>query len=247
MPIATLFHRLALGLMVTVGLGASGAAQTPGGSTADWAGPYVGIHAGRATSESDWTYDNANYFNTLGPAVIGNDFSLDPDGAVGGVHVGFNHQMGSWVVGLEGSAALADVSERRPSPFFPTLDTYHSEIDWLASVTGRAGYAWPSWLTYVKAGWAGADVDLALFDFVSLIEAKTSRWANGWTVGAGAEYRLSRQVSLGVEYDYLNLGLGNKTVSCPACGTGIGFGTPVVDGDIEVHSVTARLNYLIGQ
>jgi hypothetical protein len=35
-------------------------------------------------------------------------------------------------------------------------------------------------------------------------------------------------------------------ISCPTCPSGVGGGVPVVDGDLKVQSVTARLNYRFG-
>jgi hypothetical protein len=46
---------------------------------------------------------------------------------------------------------------------------------------------------------------------------------------------------------YADISIGGQSVACPLCGTGIGFGTPVVDGDIRVQSVMARLSVLFGR
>jgi outer membrane immunogenic protein len=134
----------------------------------------------------------------------------------------------------------------RKSPFFPASDRYSTEIGWLATATGRVGYARDRWLAYAKAGWAGADVELTLFDHITPVRANSSEWANGWTVGGGAEYALARGFSLAVEYDYADLDADRSTLRCPACPGGVGGGVPIVDGDINVQSVTARLNYRFG-
>ena len=97
--------------------------------------------------------------------------------------------------------AGTDLSDSRPSPFFPASDRYSSDISWLATVTGRLGYARDRWLVYAKGGWAGADVELTLFDRFTPVRASSATWANGWTVGGGAEYALGESLSLAVEYD----------------------------------------------
>jgi outer membrane immunogenic protein len=184
----------------------------------------------------------------LGPTIVISKFGMDGSGVLGGGQVGFNHQSGAWLIGVEGSVAGADVSGNRRSPYFPTLDRYTSDIDVLATVTARVGYAWDRWLAYAKGGYAGADVELTLADHVALVRASSDTWANEWTVGAGAEYALGRRFSLGVEYSFADLDTGRFTLRCPNCGTNVpaGFGTPAVDGDIAIQSVTARLNYHFG-
>jgi outer membrane immunogenic protein len=212
-----------------------------------WGGFYVGGQLGGAWSDTDWRYKNLNWFNTTGPNLVGTNFDLDADGVLGGGQLGFNYQSGAWVFGIEGSLAGAGIDGSRPSPFFPELDRYSTEIDWLTAVTGRVGYAQDRWLVYAKGGWAAADVELDLFDHDTPLHARSSTWADGWTVGGGLEYALCRSFSLGVEYDYAELDTDRWTLHCPACPSGLGGRVPVVDGDIKLQSVTARLNYRFGK
>jgi outer membrane immunogenic protein len=212
------------------------------GVVADWSGFYIGGQLGGAWSDLDWQYQNANYFNTLGPVVVGNNFSQGPSGVIGGILGGYNYQTGPWVFGLELSASAADMREEQPSPFFPTLDASTSRIGWVVSAAGRLGYAWDRWLVFAKGGWAGADVELTLSDASAAVYGSDDQWANGWTVGAGGEYMFCDHISLGVAYDYADITVDDTTVTCPACnGVGAGFGTPVVDADVKVQSVMGRL------
>ena len=214
--------------------------------TTNWSGFYLGGQLGGAWNDTDWRYNNPNWFNTFLSVTVINTFDMDGSGFLGGGQVGFNHQSGAWVFGIEGSVAGADVSGNQRSPFFPASDRYTSDINLLTTVTGRLGYAGDRWLVYAKGGWAGADVELTLFDQPSQIRASSDTWANGWTVGAGAEYALGQNLSLGVEYNYADLDTGNWTLRCN-CPSGLGGGTPVMDGDIAIQSVTARLNYRFGK
>ncbi len=219
----------------------------PAPESVQWSGFYIGGQIGGAWSETDWHYKNPNWFNTAGSTLVGTNFDLDGSGVLGGAQLGFNYQSRSWVFGIEGSAAGAGIDGSRPSPFFPALDRYSTQIDWLTTVTGRAGYAQDRWLAYAKGGWAGADIELDLFDHVTPLRARSSTWANGWTVGGGIEYAICKNFSLGGEYDYAELDIGSFTVRCPACPSGVGGGVPVVDGDARLQSVTARLNYRFGR
>jgi len=212
----------------------------------DWSGFYIGGQLGGAWSKLDWQYQNANYFNTLGPVVVGNDFDHDPHGVIGGVLGGYNYQTGPWVLGVELSASAADLAQELPSPLFPKLDTTANRVNWLTTATGRVGYAWDGWLVFATGGWAGADVKLTLFDQSAAVSASDSQWVNGWTAGGGVEYMLWDGISLGAAYTYADLSLNNETVVCPNCaGIGAGFGTPIVDGDIKLQSVMARVSFFM--
>jgi outer membrane immunogenic protein len=212
--------------------------------TSQWSGFYTGGELGAASADFDWQYKNANFFNTGGPVLRGTDFNHDDSSVIGGIFAGYNYQTNPWVVGVEISAAATDLNESGPSPFFPLIDTYTTQLDWLAKVTGRAGYTWDRWLVYAKGGWAGADVELTLNFPAGPVRANTNEFASGWTAGIGVDYMLYDNVTLGLVYDYVDLSIDNETVTCPACGVGVGLGTPVVDGDINIHSIMIRLGFL---
>jgi outer membrane immunogenic protein len=210
----------------------------------NWSGIYAGGQLGGTWANIDWSQVNPNFFNTLGAAVVGTDSSFDASGVLGGVYGGYNHQVGHWVFGLELAATATDLTDSRASPFFPALDTYSTEVRWLATVAGRIGYAWDRWLVFGRGGWAGADVDLTLSSTAGPLASKDA-WANGWTLGLGAEYMMWHGVSLGLAYDYVELNLDGETITCPSCGTGVGFGTPVIDSDIRMQSVMARVSFFL--
>jgi outer membrane immunogenic protein len=216
-------------------------------SNAQWAGFYAGGDLGGVWSKFDWTYTNPNYFNTIGPTLLGSDFNQNASGVIGGIFAGYNYQSGPWVLGIEISAAGSNLKREAPSPFFPAIDTYTAKLKWLTTATGRVGYAWDRWLVFAKGGWAGADVELTLFDNLALIGANSKTWANGWTVGVGAEYMLRDGISLGLAYNYVDLSIDGETVTCPLCGTGVGFGAPIVNGDIRMQSIMVRLSFYLGQ
>lgn len=211
-----------------------------------WTGFYLGGQLGGAWSKSAWDYKNSNWFNTLGPELVISSFDIDANGFVGGGQTGFNFQSGAWIFGVEGSVAGTELDGHIRSPFFPDDDSYGVDVGWLAAVTGRIGYAWGRWLTYGKGGWAGADIELDLFDQVTPVRAKSNIWANGYTLGGGAEYDLRNGFSLAVDYAYIDLDTNRLTLRCPTCPSGIGGGVPAVDGDLEIQSVTARINYRFG-
>ena len=77
------------------------------------------------------------------------------------------------------------------------------------------------------------------------MRANSSDFANGCTVVGGGEYAICRNVSLASSMNS-DLDQDRWRISCPTCPSGVGGGVPVVDGDIKVQSLTARLNYRFG-
>jgi opacity protein-like surface antigen len=63
-------------------------------------------------------------------------------------------------------------------------------------------------------------------------------WRSGWTVGAGIDYKVARNISVGLEYSLIDLG-GVHYHSR----TALGFPLNIVDHDLQVQSLTARLTF----
>lgn len=103
----------------------------------DWSGFYIGGQLGGAWGDVDWTQGNANYFNTVGAAIVGSESSFEASGFTGGILGGFNIQSENWVFGIELAFNGVGISETKASPFFPAMDTYKSEVDFITTITGR--------------------------------------------------------------------------------------------------------------
>jgi opacity protein-like surface antigen len=209
---------------------------------ASWDGMYMGAQFGKAKNRTDWQYNNANYFNTLGTVVQGNDFNVSVNGTLMGLEAGYNFQMASFILGAEGALLKTKLNTTNTSPFFAT-DTETTNIKRIGTVKGRIGYAYDSWLLSFNGGFATANVELTIQNQSNNVSANTTQWINGWTTGTAVEYKISDQFSVGVAYDYVKLSLHNKGLSCANCGTGTGLGSPVMDGTLKTKSVTTRINY----
>lgn len=209
----------------------------------NWEGFYFGGQYGKAKSRTDWTYDNANYFNTSGSTVLGSDFNVNSSGNIGGLYLGYNYEIALFVIGLEGSLQKASLNNTTASPYFPATDSETTNINRFGVVKGRLGYAYQSWLFSLGGGWATAKANLSVQNASSNVVASSTQWVNGWTTGTAIEYKITEGFSLGLAYDYIKLKLNNKTLTCPSCGTGAGLGTPVVNNTVKTNTVTTRLSY----
>jgi outer membrane immunogenic protein len=215
---------------------------------ANWAGIYGGGHLGGAWAKTDLTWVNDNFFN-IGP---GDRSSIEPSSFIAGVHGGAQHQVGCFVMGLEGSFSGGDITKDVDSPFFPGIDTHSAAISRVTTFTGRLGYSWQDWMLYGKGGYAGARVELFAHtnnNFGADAHAHSDRWQSGWTVGGGLEYQLKgtggKAMVLGLEYNYINLGTATHNTTCDAfCG---GFPAPIIRADVDMHVVTGRVTFLLGR
>lgn len=128
-----------------------------------WTGPYAGAQ--------------------LGYGWVNNDDGPDGSGVVGGVHAGYNYDLGGFVVGGEADYDFAGIE----------LDGNAGEVDGIARAKLKGGVGLGRALPYFTAGGAYARGDIAGIGDVSDI---------GWLAGGGADYAVTDQVVLGGEYLY---------------------------------------------
>ena len=94
-----------------------------------WSGFYMGVHGGYGWGSSDWTSST-------------NAFAENPrsKGFLGGFQGGANYQFGNWVAGIEADFSLIDANATATNSIALFTATARSQIDWLATFTGRFGY-----------------------------------------------------------------------------------------------------------
>jgi outer membrane immunogenic protein len=170
-----------------------------------WTGFYVGVNAGYGWSNDDFD------------AV---DFADDEDdgGFVGGAQVGYNYQIGSFVVGLEGDIQYADFGAEGAFDVDGDGDEdgVFESSDWFGTVRARAGVAFGQALIYATGGFAFADD------------------STGWTAGGGVEYAFTNNLSLKVEGLYVNLENDDD------------FDFDGFDGETDFGVIRAGLNFRFG-
>jgi outer membrane immunogenic protein len=192
-----------------------------------WTGFYVGGHIGGAWSEVDW--GNIN--------LTGERFTNDGSGFIGGGQIGYNYQFGNIVLGVEGTLSGTSLTDDVRSFKSPAV-TYSTDVNTITTVTGRLGFAVNQWLAYGKFGWAGAQVDVSARNAALPDSFSFDDWRSGWTVGTGVEYKVAPNISLGMEYSFIDLGRQHYHTT-----TALGVPVNIVDHDVQVQSVTGRLNF----
>lgn len=182
-----------------------------------WTGFYVGANAGYA-------WGNVNASTAWGWGSGRSTTIGDLDGFVGGGQVGYNYQMGQFVLGLEADLQGADLNTGR--------NIYGDRVktEYFGTVRARLGVAFDRFLPYVTAGWAYGNVKTSFSDLAGNIYSNDNSHTGGYAVGAGLEYAVTNNIVAGVEYLYVDL--GDKRV----LGSNVKVGT-----DFSV--VRARLSY----
>ena len=175
----------------------------------NWTGFYVGGHIGGA-----WT--NEQFINNgtgapFGDLSVGDSFRQRKSGIMGGAQIGYNWQANNYVFGMEGTiSGLDNKGSFTNNVFGIGLDDQFSwRANVLATIVGRAGFAVQNNLFYIKGGYAGVNNRLSVVDNVanpSTGSGGQTHWHNGWTVGAGWEYGITRNWIVGLEYNYAAFG-----------------------------------------
>lgn len=164
-----------------------------------WTGFYVGGQVGYG-----WGVDTTKEFLTATMGYVGLKNRFEPDGMIGGVHVGANYQFGAIVAGLEGDIEFGQIqggfSDPPVAPFNPG-GRGKTEIDTQGSVRLRLGYAIGPALFYATGGVAVANIKSTYWDWPGTSESFTKS-ATGYTVGGGVEYAFTQSLSARVEYRF---------------------------------------------
>ena len=198
------------------------AAQAPGATAAElppppkfrpaileWSGPYAGFEFGGAFFETD-------YLPTPGA-----DPHVDGGGFLAGGLVGYNIQSGSFVYGVEGDISLGEVDGKSNGNKF--------NIEKIATLHARLGFANGASLFYITGGLAAADVEIdsaALAGFAG----KDEQWLWGYTVGAGVEYAFGNMRMRG---EYLFADFDDDTWTFP--------GGTIKSGIDQTHIIRAAM------
>lgn len=169
-----------------------------------WTGFYAGAQGGYA-----WGNDYTKEYLTATWQYIGLTNYFKPNGAVYGLHAGGNYQIGAFVIGAEidGEAGKLRGGFVDPpaAPFNPG-GYGRTEINAQGSLRARFGYAFDRVLVYATGGLAMAKFQSTYSNW-GLVSETFDKTVSGWTVGGGAEYALTNNLTIRSEYRYTDFGL----------------------------------------
>jgi outer membrane immunogenic protein len=146
-----------------------------------WDGAYIGALGGAGWLKGDYDFGATTTHRTKAGGLLG-------------AFAGYNYQLDNNIVlGIEG-----DVGYNWNKSSIGGTDV---GTDWAGSVRGRVGYAFDDALIYGTAGWTTAR------GFIDPPAAgKSTKSLNGYTVGAGVDYKLTQNIFARAEYRFNDYG-----------------------------------------
>lgn len=211
-------------------------------SVPDWSGPYIGVYGGVLENNEDageglifdrdfdGQFDDTVILNgatssafspgscsgsALGQAA-GNGCDIDPTGVEASVRLGYDMQFGAFVIGAVGELSGADVEDSVTSfSTTPAAYVFTRELETMAALRLRAGFATGPALIYVTGGGAMAKIENSFRTTNganSFTETVNEDEADGYQLGTGIEWRLAPNFTLTGEYLFTNLQPGDYVV-----------------------------------
>jgi outer membrane immunogenic protein len=215
-----------------------------------WTGCYVGANVGGGWGRNNVTQAASSLaVGFSGRATTG----VDTSGAVFGGQIGCDYQFANQIViGIQGMLDGSSIKGSEADAFASLLPgapvgSIEVKTKWLASLTGRIGYAFLSQneaLIYIKGGGAWARYDTNLNNLTTSIlfpgsnPGTIGKTFNGWTIGGGFEYRFARNWSAFIEYNYYDF--SERTLWNAATG---GLTSNTISLDPKLQTVTVGVNY----
>jgi outer membrane immunogenic protein len=234
----------------------------------NWGGWYIGVNAGAGwTRESFATLPQATlatspFDNSLqwGTSLSGSSKT----GFTGGGQVGYNWpSTGPVVVGVEADIEAFGGKASNNSTFLTVLppppivtvnNSVSSKTPWVATLRGRVGTTSivnPAVLVYATAGLAMGQQDVTgvISTFgatpIESFPFSISDTRFGWTAGAGVEWFLNNNWSVGAEWLYINLTSNGQTSLTSLLGPGARAtdAMSLTPSSETLNIVRARVNY----
>lgn len=160
----------------------------------DWTGLYVGAFGGGMYLDGTYDYTCA----ICGLAVT--DAEMSGTGYFGGVLAGYNYQIDSFVIGVEGDWAWgSEIASNDEAGELTSTD-----FDNIATLRARAGVAFDNTLIYATGGVAFVNTTFGTSDFGGE-SVSDSAWLTGWVIGAGMEHAFTDALTARLEYMYIGL------------------------------------------
>jgi outer membrane immunogenic protein len=196
----------------------------------NWTGAYVGLNAGLSMAPQSQKVSGINQLSlnnlTVNQSVI-LPTKLNKTSPLlgGGLVLGYNYQMGNFVYGAEADimALSASKSARTALAYSSGLSPYISSSsgkisqNYLSTIRYKAGYAFDDIMVYGTAGLAMANVktksNFQIRDVNGFPTNQDNVWTGsknsmryGYSLGGGAEYAYTKNITIKAEYLYYNLG-----------------------------------------
>jgi outer membrane immunogenic protein len=171
-----------------------------------WSGAYVGF-------ESGWNWDHTEF-------TLDKSHTWDRNGIDAGLLVGYQHQFGPLVAGVE--VNIIGNQFDNAGGVAPATSTTgdcngHAHncvgrITDVITVGPRLGFAAGRFMPYVTGGWATGSVNFREVGTSGVTVNTGDTRLDGYFLGGGVDWKLARHVVVGIEYRHTDLGSGNMAI-----------------------------------
>ena len=225
-------------LLLVAALSGEAVAQDATKLPYDWSGFYIGGLVGTF----DGGIDADNFTIDGSGAELDPPLNLDLNGAANGVTAGFNRQYGRLVLGLEADYSWLNADALDDRSGDPLAIIVATDVQQIATLRGRAGFAHNNILFFGSAGVATAKTVGRLSDIYGsgTYSYSDPQTFNGLVAGGGVEVGLSERVSSKAEALYHDL--GTRTYSF-AANPITPFDQITADGALSGWTVRAGMNF----
>lgn len=232
-----------------------------------WTGFYIGGSLGSVWNTFHGTVADAPYIDNSGlffPSFA-QPYNANQNAFTGGAQFGYSYQSNHLVYGtelnflgmnLQNTHTLRADEVGQFINIFKSGDSFSGQIKWQASWVGRLGYQLQSWMFYGLGGVAftqakiSTDIKNFMDDEGNLFPASQAgdkKTLTGGTVGLGAEYALSSNYRMGLEYRYADFGkhhydVGQNAVS--SLPNGFIYTNLIANQRVGSNLLLLRFNYL---
>lgn len=159
-----------------------------------WSGFYAGVNAG---------YGWASYDTATGSDKM--------KGFIGGGQLGYNWQISSFVLGVEGDFQYSGQKRSETAVIGGVTITGDEKVQWFGTARGRVGYAFDSVMIYATGGAAWSNLKASASALGLTVSTDTTKM--GWTAGGGVEWMFLPRWSVKAEYLYIDSGSTDLTVA----------------------------------
>lgn len=171
----------------------------------DWEGFYAGLETGVGLGTSH-IYDAS-----VSSGFQDYNTSFGASGLFAGVVAGWNKQNGKYVWGVEADGEFNGLSGDNPKWPWGTDST--ANVDFSGSLRLRGGVTIGNALVYVAGGLTLADMKADFYDTGNRHDAFQGLTV-GWTAGAGIDYAVANDWTIGTEFRYTDYGsLKGQTIT----------------------------------
>ena len=180
---------------------------TPIAKNFNWSGAYIGGQVGHG-------WGNSGYSATSQGSRVGLN-GISSNGFLGGIYAGYNFDTGTnLILGVDGDFMGSSI-KRSGSVGDEEPTGFKTQLQWSGATSARVGYALDRFLPYIAGGAAfGSVKDSAHFLGEKIVSQ--SKTQTGWTIGGGADYALTDDVIMRLEYRYTDFGKRNLNVNDPS-------------------------------